>query len=195
MAELAALVSAGQLLDYSLDIVKSLAKLQTALKTGHSFLADEQASISQLKQFISGSFCPNGTIADSGFAPLLESIKTTVDRLLDLLEVKTRRRLVSILVLRRTELNEAFAALERKKSSLILQFAAQNSTALASLCMDYSIDPSEEPTMSKHSPTISQVSTTIVVSSFYAVSLTRHRVLLPALSQSIRAGHLLRGDG
>ena len=196
MAELAALVSAGQLLDYSLDVVKSLAKLQSALKFGHSFLADEQATISQLKEFIIGLLCPNdGTIAESRFAPLLESIKRTVDHLLDLLEVKTRRRRVLILVLRRTELNDAFAALERKKSSLILQFAAQNSTALASLCRNYSVDPSEEPTMSEHSPTLSQVNTTTLVSSFFAVPLTIHRVLLPVLPQSIKSGQVLRRDG
>lgn len=113
------------------------------MKYGPDFLHDEQASVSHLEEIIIQLIPKDETRLDPGLGSLLQSIKTTVDTLLALFKHQKRRQLVVLLVLRRAEVNESFASLERKKNTSILYLTAQNSAAIASLKTELSPSSTE----------------------------------------------------
>lgn len=126
-----ATLCSAQALAYALSVVKSLTECHLALRHGRGFLCDQQASVGHLQEILAQ--LKRRTRLDPSLRSLLESINTTVRDLLLLVKQRTRRQLLILLVIRRTEVNESFALLERKKSTLNLYLTTQNSFAIASL--------------------------------------------------------------
>ena len=133
MEGFAAFISTTQAIAYTLAVAKSLAELRTVLKHGSCFLHDEKTSVGHLQEIITRLVREEETDVDLGLYHLLQSIEITVTTLLDLFRQQKRRHLIYTLVVRRTELNDSFASLERKKNTLILHLTAQNSAAISSL--------------------------------------------------------------
>ena len=126
-----ATLCSAQALAYALSVVKSLTECHLALRHGRGFLCDQQASVGHLQEVLIK--LKHGTRLDPSLRSLLESIDTTVRDLLLLVKQRKRRQLLILLVIRRTEVNESFALLERKKSTLNLYLTTENSFAIASL--------------------------------------------------------------
>ena len=126
-----ATLCSAQALAYTLSVLKSLTECHVALKHGRGFLCDEQASVGHLQEIIAQ--LESRTSVDPYLRSLLQSINTTVHDLLLLVKQRKRLQLVILLVIRRTEVNESFALLERKKNTLNLYLTTQNSVAMASL--------------------------------------------------------------
>ena len=126
-----ATICGAQALIYALSILRSLIECHTALRYGRGLLHDEQANVGLLQEII-GQLSYRTTL-DPYLRSLLGSINTTVNDLLSLIKQEKRLQLVIVLVLRRTEVNESFALLERKKNTLNLYLTTQNSAAIASL--------------------------------------------------------------
>ena len=145
-----AFVCSAQAFQYALSIVKSLSELRNALKFGGGYLRDEQAGVIHLREIIL-QFIKEKTRLDPGFEYLLKSIDTAVSRLLRLLQQQTRLQVVILLVIRRAEICESFAVLERKKATLNLYLTAQNTAAIASLTSSASSGTKSSTSMSPHS--------------------------------------------
>ena len=177
MEGFSAIVSTAQAVTYAWSIGRGLARLQNALKNGHGFLHSERASIGLLQEII--QLIPTDeTKVDPGLDKLLQSMKVTIDSLLALLNKQKTFHLVVLLILRRTEVNESFASLERKKNLLILYFTAQNSAALASLKDTKILPPTPATKMPQQSQSHFQVRTSIS-SSFAALTPDRIRAFPP----------------
>ena len=126
-----ATLCSAQALAYALSVIKSVTECHLALRHGCGFLCDQQASVGHLQDILTQ--LENQKTSDPSLISLLESINTTVHDLLLLVKQRKRRQLLILLVIRRTEVNESFALLERKKSTLNLYLATQASFAIASL--------------------------------------------------------------
>ena len=126
-----ATICGAQALAYALSVIKSVTECHLALRHGCGFLSDQQASVGHLQEILT-QLKTRKRIGPS-LRSLLESINTTVHELLSLVKQRKRRQLLILLVIRRTELNESFALLERKKSTLNLYLTTQTSFAIASL--------------------------------------------------------------
>ena len=126
-----ATLSSAQALAYALSVVKSLTECHAALRYGRGYLCDEQANVGHLQEIITQ--LKHRSILDPYLRSLLQSINSTVHDLLLLVNQRKRLQLVILLVIRRTEVNESFALLERKKNTLILYLTTQNSITIASL--------------------------------------------------------------
>lgn len=133
MEGFAAFISTTQAVAYTLAVAKGLAELRTVLKHGRCFLHDERTSVGHLQEIITGLVREEETDVDPGLYRLLQSIEITVRSLLNLFRQEKRRHLIYTLVVRRTEIYDSFASLERKKNTLILHLTAQNSAAISSL--------------------------------------------------------------
>ena len=133
MEGFAAFISTTQAVAYTLAVAKGLAELRNALKHGRCFLHDEKTSVGHLQEIITRLVPEEKTDVDQGLYHLLQSINITVVSLLHLFKQQKRRHLIYTLVVRRTEVNDSFASLERKKNTLILHLTAQNSAAISSL--------------------------------------------------------------
>lgn len=131
MEVLSATLCGAQALAYTLSVLKSLVECHTALRYGRGLLCDEQANVGLLQEIIIQ--LSYRTTLDPYLSSLLHSINTTVNDILSLVKRQKRLQLVIILVIRRTEVNESFALLERKKNTLNLYLTTQNSVAIASL--------------------------------------------------------------
>lgn len=128
-----ALVCGAQAFQYALSVVKSLSELRTALKYGGGYLRDEQASVIHLREIIIQLIPKDKKGLDPGFESHLKSIDTAVSRLLRLLEQQRPLQATVLLVIRRAEVHDSFALLERKKATLNLYLTAQNTAAIKSL--------------------------------------------------------------
>ena len=126
-----ATLCSAQALAYALSVIKSLIECHLALRHGCDFLCDQQASVGHLLEVLIQ--LKHRTRLDPPLKSLLESIDTTVRDILLLVKQRKRRQLLILLVIRRTEVNESFALLERKKSTLNLYLTTENSFAIASL--------------------------------------------------------------
>ncbi|KAM0799159.1 hypothetical protein BDR22DRAFT_822765 [Usnea florida] len=126
-----ATLCSAQALAYVLSVIKSLTECHLALRHGCEFLCDQQASVGHLLEVLIQ--LKHRTRLDPPLRSLLESIDTTVRDILLLVKQRKRRQLLILLVIRRTEVNESFALLERKKSTLNLYLTTENSFAIASL--------------------------------------------------------------
>ena len=128
-----AFVCGAQAFQYALSVVKSLSELRNALKYGGGYLRDEQAGVIHLREIIIQLIPKDKIGLDSGFESHLKSIDTAVSRLLQLLQQQRRLQVAVLLVIRRAEVHDSFALLERKKTTLNLYLTAQNTAAIASL--------------------------------------------------------------
>ena len=128
-----AFVCGAQALQYALSVVKSLSELRNALKYGGDYFRDEQAGVIHLREIITKLIPKDKIELDPGFESHLKSISTAVSRLLRLLQRQRRLQVAVLLVIRRAEVHDSFALLERKKSTLNLYLTAQNTAAIASL--------------------------------------------------------------
>ena len=155
-----AVVSTMQAASYAVDIIKSLVELRNVLKHGRRYLRNEQASIRQLHTIVS-ELSADDAVPSSDLGLLLEAISDSVNRLLTLLRRQRKHQIVVLLVLRRTEINDSFASLERQKNTLILQLTAQNSIAVASLRFETWRHRQSDLKMSKHHKSDSKVWTLI----------------------------------
>ncbi len=126
-----ATICGAQALAYALSAVKSLTECHAALRYGRDFLSDEEASIGHLQEILNQ--LRYRTRLDPSLRSLLESINTTVHDILLLVQQRKGLQLVILLVIRRIEVNESFALLERKKNTLNLYLTTQNSVAIGSL--------------------------------------------------------------
>ena len=126
-----ATLCSAQALAYALSVIKSLTECHLALRHGCGFLCDQQASVGHLQEILTQ--LKDRTRLDPSLRSLLESINTTVHDLLLLVKQRKPHQLLVLLVIRRTEVNESFALLERKKSTLNLYLTTQTSFAIASL--------------------------------------------------------------
>ena len=126
-----ATLCSAQALAYALSVIKSMSECHLALKYGRGFLCDQQATVGHLQEILTQ--LRHRTRLDPSLKSLLESINSTVHNLLLLVKQRKRRQLLILLVIRRTEVNESFALLERKKSTLNLYLTTQTSFAIASL--------------------------------------------------------------
>lgn len=152
-----AFVCGAQAFQYTLSVVKSLSELRNALKYGGGYLRDEQATVIHLREIIVQLIPNDKTGLDPGFASHLESISTAVSGLLRLLQQQKRLQVAVLLVIRRAEVNDTFALLERKKTTLNLYLTAQNTAAIASLTTSASSGTTTSTIMSPHSHSSSQV--------------------------------------
>lgn len=150
MDAFSAVICGAQALGYALSAVKSFAQLRTALKYGRDFLRDEQANVVHLQEIVVQLIPKDQTRRDRGLDPLLQSISTTLDSLLALFKQQKRRQLVSLLVVRRAEVNESFALLERKKNTLILYLTARNSATIDSFKTGVFSQSTDLPEMPRH---------------------------------------------
>ena len=125
-------VSTAQAVSYVFSIAKSLTELRNALKHGPKFLHNERATVIHLQEIINQLIPKDETTANPGFKRLLSSINSTVESLLALFKPQKLRQIVFLLIIRRAEINESFASLERQKSTLLLHLTAQNSAGIAS---------------------------------------------------------------
>ncbi|KAL6713354.1 hypothetical protein ACLMJK_008819 [Lecanora helva] len=149
-----AIVSAAQAISYIASVTKGLNEVRVALKHGPDFLRNEQASVSHLKEIIDQITSAEEASVDSRLCLLLQSISCTVEKLLTLIEYQNKRsQLVLIFVIRRTEIKESLASLERKKNTLILYLTAHNSAAIDSLRADTPTHSTKNATM----PVLSKV--------------------------------------
>ena len=158
MEAFAAIISTTQAVAYTLAVAKGLAELRNALKHGRCFLQDEKTSVDYLQEIITRLVPEEETDADPGLYHLLQSINITVTTLLDLFKHQKRRHLIYTLVVRRTEVNDSFASLERKKNTLILHLTAQNSAAISFLKASSLAQFPQACQMSKHNHPTSLVS-------------------------------------
>lgn len=157
MEAFSAVVCSTQALVYSVTVVKSLTKLRNTLKHGGGFLRDEEASVNYLQEIITQFIPKEQTALDRGLESLLESINNTVESLLVLLDQQKPLSVVLLLVIRRAEVNESLALLERKKNTLTLYLAAQNSAAIASLSAGALLQPTQALEMPRHYKSQSEV--------------------------------------
>ena len=128
-----AFICGAQAVGYAFSVIKGLNELRNALQHGRCFLDDAQISVDHLQKIIVQLIPKDETSLDSGLGSLLQSIHVTVESLLVLFKQQNRLQLVFHLVIRRTEVNDSFEVLERKKNTLLLYLTAQNSVAIASL--------------------------------------------------------------
>ena len=133
MEMIAAGASIGQVASYTLSLVVSLQRIYGAVKDGQQFFHDEKYSVSQLGLVISELIESNKSVSASPIAPLLRSIKEAAYNLSVLFEQQDRHKIVLTLLLRRKEIDEAFASLERKKNTLLLHISATNTGAIAEI--------------------------------------------------------------
>ncbi|KAL6715529.1 hypothetical protein ACLMJK_006490 [Lecanora helva] len=126
-------VTVVQAADFALSVVKGLYELRNALKHGSGFLHDEQAGIEHLREIIIQLLPKDRATLDPDLASQLESIRLAVNRLLRLLQQHRRLQIAILLVIRRAEVYDSFALLERKKATLNLYLSIQNNVALSSL--------------------------------------------------------------
>ena len=133
MDGLSAVVCSAQALQYILSVVKSLSELRNALKYGGGHLRDEQAGVIHLQEIIIQLIPKEKKGLDPGFQSHLKSIDIAVSRLLRLLHQQGRLQVAVLLVIRRAEVQDSFALLERKKTTLNLYLTAQNTAAITSL--------------------------------------------------------------
>jgi len=157
MEGFSAFVCSAQALTYALSVVKSLTELRNALKYGRGYLRDEQAGVIHLQEIVIQLIPKDATRLDPGFESLLESISTTVNSLLRLFKQQSRLQVAVLLVIRRAEVHDSFALLERKKNTLNLYLTAQNSAAIASLKTGAISRTTRSSSMSPHSHSSSQV--------------------------------------
>ena len=121
-----AFVSAAQALSYAVSITQRLHELRNVLKDGSAFVRSEEENVCQLQEIIVRLTPKDETRLDASLDLLLQSISATVDCLLALFKQQTRLQLAVLLIIRRVEVNESFASLERKKNTLILYLTTQN---------------------------------------------------------------------
>ena len=133
MDGLTAFVSTTQAISYVFSVAKGLAELRNALKSGRTFVDNERATVVRLQEIISKLRPKDEVAADPTFKSLLSSINSTVEVLLALFQQQKLRQIVVLLIIRRAEVNESFASLERQKTTLLLHLTAQNSAGPASL--------------------------------------------------------------
>ena len=152
-----AFVCSAQAFQYALSIVKSLFELRNALKVGGGYLRDEQAGVIHLREIIIQLIPKDKTRLDPDFESHLKSIDIAVSSLLRLLQQQKRLQVVILLVIRRAEVRESFAVLERKKATLNLYLTAQNTAAIASLTSSASFGTTPSTIMPKHSQSYSEV--------------------------------------
>ena len=152
-----AFVCCAQAFQYALSVVKSLSELRDALKYGGGYLLDEQAGVVHLREIIIQLIPKDKTRLDPGFETHLKSISNAVSHLLRLLQQQSRLQVAVLLVIRRAEVHDSFAVLERKKSTLNLYLTAQNTAAIASLTTSVLSGTTPSTIMSPHSPSPSQV--------------------------------------
>ena len=119
-------VSAAQALSYAVSVSKRLHELRRVLKYGGSFVRNEEDNVCQLQEIIVRLIPKDETRFDASLDLLLQSISATIDGLLALFKQQTRLHLAVLLIIRRVEVNESFASLERKKNTLILYLTTQN---------------------------------------------------------------------
>ncbi|KAI9707807.1 MAG: hypothetical protein M1836_000769 [Candelina mexicana] len=151
MEGFSAFVCSAQAFQYALSVVKSLSELRNALKYGGGFLRDEQAGVIHLREIIIQLIPKDKTRLDPGFESHLNSISSAVSRLLRLLQQQRRLQVAVLLVIRRSEVQDSFALLERKKSTLNLYLTAQNTAAIASLTISASSETTPSTIMSPQS--------------------------------------------
>ena len=152
-----AFVCSAQAFQYALSVVKSLSELRNALKYGGDYLRDEQAGVIHLREIVIQLIPKDKTRLDPGFESHLKSISTAVSRLLRLLQQRRRLQVAILLVIRRAEVYDSFALLERKKTTLNLYLTAQNTAAIASLATSASPGTTSSTIMSPHSDSSSEV--------------------------------------
>ena len=152
-----AVVSGAQAFQYALSVVQSLSELRNALKYGGAYLRDEQAGVIHLLDIINQLIPKDKIGLDPGFQAHLESISTAVSRLLGLLQQRRRLQIAVLLVIRRAEVHDSFALLERKKTTLNLYLSAQNTAAIASLTTSGLFGTPSPNIMSSHPQTFYEV--------------------------------------
>ena len=146
-----AFVCGAQAFQYALSVVKSLSELRNALKYGGGYLRDEQAGVIHLREIIIQLIPEDKRGLDPGFQSHLKSIDTAVSSLLRLLRQQRRLQVAVLLVIRRAEVQDSFALLERKKTTLNLYLTAQNTAAITSLMTKSTImSPSVQPDFEVH---------------------------------------------
>ncbi|KAI9712198.1 MAG: hypothetical protein M1812_006932 [Candelaria pacifica] len=154
-----AFVCSAQALQYVLSVVRSLSELRNAMKHGGGYLRDEQAGVIHLQEIIIQLIPKDKTRLDVGFESHLASISTAVTRLLRLLQQTKRLQIAVLLVIRRAEVHDSFALLERKKTTLNLYLTAQNTAAITAFTTSASFGKTPPVIMSPHSHSPSEDST------------------------------------
>ena len=184
MDGLSAFVCSAQAFQYALSVVKSLSELRNALKYGGGYLRDERAGVIHLREIIIQLIPKDKGRLDPGFVSHLDSIGTAVSRLLRLLQQQRRLQIAILLVVRRAEVHDSFALLERKKSTLNLYLTAQNTAAIASFTTSTSYETTASTTMSPHSHSSSEVNFVLYL---YSLILTYPRTRHTAPSPPYRS--------
>ena len=170
MDPFSAVIGGAQAAAYTLSIVKSLTELRNALQNGRGYLRNEREGIQQLQHIIIRLLPNDDKAPDPRFERLLQSINVTVDSLLILFQQHKRLQLIALLIIRRAEVNESFAVLERKKNTLILYLTAQNSNDLASLKTSMLSQPERALEISQYFESVPKVNM-ITTSHFLALRI------------------------
>ena len=144
----AAAATIGQTAGYALSLISSLQNLHDAMKNGRRLFQDEYLSTGHLLNILK----ENKYTHTCYLQHLLLSIEESAQRLALLFKKDGRAQVALILLLRRKEIDEAFASLERKKSVLILYFTVEITNTITEI-QGKTMDNSSKHAH-KHSPSI-----------------------------------------
>ena len=129
MEAIGAIAASTQLVAYAFNTASRLLELYKTLRHGATFCSNESATVTILHKLIV-RLIYSATHELGYLLPLPTNIEQTATQLTTLLSQDSWFELIAIVFIRRSEINKAFASLERQKSDLLLQMSEGQTTIL-----------------------------------------------------------------
>lgn len=132
MEPITAAVTITQAAVYCSTLASSLLDLYNAIKNGRQIFQEHHSSIGLLLLVIKQLLESWDITRRHNLKCVLQSIEQSVQRLLRFFNKSTRLSIILLYSARRTAINEAFASLERQKTTLLVYLVTENSSLTAS---------------------------------------------------------------